>query len=280
MRRNKIVSDAASPTKFLNKILEKKRETIKKEFADVLSEKLRDQAFEIRNKAVRDRLLRKLQNSAQTNIIAEFKRVSPSKGTINADANPKRTAKHYVNGGAVAISVLTEAHFFGGSIKDLKAVVENIENQIPVLCKDFILDERQIFQAAMAGASVILLIVAAFEKHQITQLENLHKLAGDLGLDALIEVHTVEEMMIAEQIGAKLIGVNNRNLQTFEVSLESSENLIKLAPPNAILISESGIKCREDIVRLEKVGYKGFLIGETLMRAHNIEKELEKLAGK
>lgn len=274
------MSDAASSTRFLNKILEKKRETIKKEFVDLLPKKLRDQAFEIRNKAVRDRLFTKLQNSAQTNIIAEFKRVSPSKGTINADANPERTAKHYVNGGAVAISVLTEAHFFGGSINDLKVVVETIEDQIPVLCKDFILDERQIFQAAMAGASVILLIVAAFEKHQITQLENLHKLAGDLGLDALIEVHTVEEMKSAEQIGAKVIGVNNRNLQTFEVSLESSENLIRFAPQDAILISESGIRCREDIVRLEKVGYKGFLIGETLMRAHNIERELEKLIGK
>lgn len=274
------MSDFIKPTKFLDKILDKKRETIKKEFADVSFDELRYQAFKIRKTNVSHRLYEKLQNSEQTNIIAEFKRLSPSKGTINADANPDQVAKNYLSGGAAAISVLTESDFFGGSINDLKSVVKTIENQIPVLCKDFILDERQIFQAAIAGASVILLIVAAFEIHQIEQLKNLHNIAEDLGLDALVEVHAIEEMEIAEQIGAKVIGVNNRNLQTFDVSLKNSEELINFAPQNAVLISESGIKTRKDIARLEKIGFKGFLIGETLMRALDIEKALIDLIGK
>ncbi|MBA2606779.1 MAG: indole-3-glycerol phosphate synthase TrpC [Acidobacteriota bacterium] len=273
------MSDFVKPTKFLNKILDKKRETIKKEFIGVSSNDLRYEAFEIRKNSSPHRLFNKLQNSEKTNIIAEFKRISPSKGTINADANPEKTAGNYLRGSAAAISVLTEKDFFGGSINDLKLVVQSIEDRIPVLCKDFILDERQIFQAAIAGASVILLIVAAFETHQIEQLINLHNFAENLGLDALVEVHTIGEMKIAEEIGSKVIGVNNRNLQTFEVTLESSEKLISFAPQNAILISESGIKTREDIVRLEKVGYKGFLIGETLMRAENIEKALIDLIG-
>jgi indole-3-glycerol phosphate synthase len=274
------VSDFTKPTKFLDKILDKKRETIKKEFVDISINDLRYEAFESRKTATPYRLFKKLQNSERTNIIAEFKRISPSKGTINADANPDQVARNYLSGGGAAISVLTETDFFGGSINDLKLVVQTIENQIPVLCKDFILDERQIFQAAIAGASVILLIVAAFEKHQIEQLNNLHNLAGDLGLDALVEVHTIEEVKIAEQIGAKVIGINNRNLQTFDVSLGNSEELINFAPQNAVLISESGIKTREDIVRLEKIGFKGFLIGETLMRAENTEKALRDLIGK
>lgn len=273
------MSDFVEPTKFLNKILDKKRETIKKEFVDVSFDELRIKAFEKRKTSSPHRFFNKLQNSEKTNIIAEFKRISPSKGAINTAANPEQTAGKYLRGGAAAISVLTEKDFFGGSINDLKLVVQSIEDRIPVLCKDFILDERQIFQAAIAGASVILLIVAAFEKHQIEQLDNLHNLAGNLGLDALVEVHTTREMKIAEEIDAKVIGVNNRNLQTFEVTLENSENLISFAPQNAILISESGIKTREDIVRLEKVGYKGFLIGETLMRAENIEKTLIDLIG-
>ncbi len=274
------MSDFTKPTKFLDKILDKKRETIKKEFVDISINDLRYEAFESRKTATPYRLFKKLQNSERTNIIAEFKRISPSKGTINADANPDQVARNYLSGGGAAISVLTETDFFGGSINDLKLVVQTIENQIPVLCKDFILDERQIFQAAIAGASVILLIVAAFEKHQIEQLNNLHNLAGDLGLDALVEVHTIEEVKIAEQIGAKVIGINNRNLQTFDVSLGNSEELINFAPQNAVLISESGIKTREDIVRLEKIGFKGFLIGETLMRAENTEKALRDLIGK
>jgi len=273
------VSDYVEPIKFLSKILDKKRETIKREFFNVSTDSLQSEASEIRKNAAPYRLFNKLRNSAQTNIIAEFKRVSPSKGTINADANPEQTAEKYLKGNAAAISVLTETDFFGGSINDLKLTVQTINNQIPVLCKDFFLDERQIFQAASAGASVILLIVAAFENHRIETLFNLHKLAGDLGLDVLVEVHTIEEMKIAEQISAKLIGVNNRNLQTFDVSLETSEELITFAPRNAILISESGIQNRADIERLEKAGYKGFLIGETLMRAENIEKKLAELVG-
>jgi indole-3-glycerol phosphate synthase len=273
------VSDSARPTKYLSKILDKKSETIRIEFADVSIDNLRNEAFETRKSSAPNRLFKKLQNTKQTNIIAEFKRLSPSKGRINIGANPEQTAASYLNGGAVAISVLTEADFFGGSIGDLETVVEAVEDRIPVLCKDFLLDERQIFQAAIAGASVILLIVAAFEDHKIEQLINLHDFAEELGLDALVEVHTIEEMKIAGQIGAKIIGVNNRNLQTFEVSLENSEQLIKLAPKNAVLISESGITSRADIVRLEKAGFKGFLIGETLMRSENVEKELTELIG-
>ncbi len=262
---------------YLTKILEKRRKRISEDFVNVSTKNLRREAFGKRENSASYRLQKALENAEKTHIIAEFKRVSPSKGVINKDAKPEEIAKAYFENGATAISVLTEPDFFGGSFEDLKTVVAATNDKIPVLCKDFIFDERQIFQAAIAGASAILLIVAAFAETEIDKLEELQGLARELGLDVLVEVHTFDEMKIAEQINARIIGVNNRNLQTFQVSLETSAELFKSAPKDAILISESGLKTHEDILGLKKKGFRGFLIGETLMRSENVEQELRKL---
>jgi indole-3-glycerol phosphate synthase len=200
--------------------------------------------------------------SDRLNIIAEFKRASPSKGVINDQADPVETARAYTNAGACAISVLTEPDYFQGSLEDLRVIRDAVS--IPVLRKDFIVDPFQIYEAAEAGADAVLLIVAALSVEELTGLRSLAQ--EELGMDALIEVHTAEEMKIANDIDAKLIGVNNRDLRSFKVSLDVSRELIRFAPAGAILISESGLRRRDEIVELQSLGYSAFLIGETLMR--------------
>jgi len=163
----------------------------------------------------------------------------------------------------VAMSVLTEEDYFAGSLDDLRQVKAAVE--LPVLRKDFIVDEYQVYESAAAGADAILLIVAALDDELLSRLRRLAE--DELGMDALVEVHTSEEMKRAEACGARLIGVNNRDLRTFAVSLETSLSLAREAPSEALLISESGLKHAADLQRLYEAGYGGFLIGETLMRA-------------
>lgn len=209
------------------------------------------------------------------NIIAEFKRRSPSKGIIREGANPIEIARAYQAGGAVAMSVLTEEDYFAGSLDDLKQVKATVD--LPVLRKDFIVDEYQVYESAVAGADAILLIVAALDDDLLLRLRRLAE--DELGMDALVEVHTSEEMKRAAACGAKLIGVNNRDLRTFEVSLETSLSLAREAPKDALLISESGLKNSDDLQRLYDAGYRGFLIGETLMRAEDPEQALRSFRG-
>jgi indole-3-glycerol phosphate synthase len=197
------------------------------------------------------------------NIIAEFKRRSPSKGMIREGAKPSNVARAYQAGGAVAMSVLTEEDYFAGSLDDLREVKSTVA--LPVLRKDFIVEEYQVYESAVAGADAILLIVAALDDELLSRLRRLAE--DELGLDALVEVHTSEEMKRAGACGAKLIGVNNRDLRTFAVSLETSLSLAREAPSEALLISESGLNNATDLQRLYEAGYRGFLIGETLMRA-------------
>src|SRR5678815_4818080 len=204
------------------------------------------------------------------NIIAEFKRRSPSKGMIREGANPVEVASAYQAGGAVAMSVLTEEDYFAGSLDDLRQVKSTVA--LPVLRKDFIVDEYQVYESAVAGADAILLIVAALDDELLLRLRRLAE--DELGMDALVEVHTSDEMKRAAACGAKLIGVNNRNLRTFEVSLETSLSLAREAPSEALLISESGLNNSADLRRLYDAGYRGFLIGETLMRAADPEQAL------
>ena len=208
-------------------------------------------------------LVQALSDVDGVKVIAEFKRRSPSKGTIKADADPASIAHQYERGGAVAISVLTEPDYFDGSLDDLRAV--RSVTALPILRKDFIVDKFQVYEAAAAEADAVLLIVAALSDAELTGLRQLAE--DDLGMDALVEVHTSEELKRALDCGARLIGVNNRNLATFEVSLDVSIELAREAPPDRILISESGIETIDDINRLRTSGYRGFLIGETLMRA-------------
>lgn len=203
-------------------------------------------------------------------VIGEFKRASPSKGVINDQIDPAVAAAKYSAGGAAAISVLTEEDFFLGSLDDLRIVRAAVD--IPILRKDFVIDEFQVRESAAAGADAILLIVAALS---IADLRVFHALAHEHGLDALVEVHNPAEMETAAAIGAKLIGVNNRDLKTFDVSLDVSRELIALAPADALLISESGISARAEIEELTSLGYSGFLVGESLMKADDAAGTLE-----
>lgn len=205
----------------------------------------------------------------EINVIAEFKRRSPSKGIIRPDADLVQIVKSYEAGGATAISVLTEEDYFSGSLDDLRTVKASV--RLPVLRKDFVFDEYQVYESAAAGADAILLIVAALDDELLVRLR---RVAEDLGLDALVEVHTRDEMRRAAGCGARVIGVNNRDLRTFEVSLETSLSLARDAPPGALLISESGLRNREDLRRLHAAGFRGFLIGETLMRAQDPQQAL------
>jgi Indole-3-glycerol phosphate synthase len=255
-------------------ILERKRKTVVQLRADPTSPDFRERALEIRKKAERHRLLRALESdSPRLKIIAEFKRRSPSAGVIRDDLMVSEIVRCYERGGACAISVLTDEEYFGGSIVDLCAARSS--TNLPLLRKDFIIDPIQIFEAAVAGADAVLLIAAALSD---VSLGELRALAEDkLGLDALVEVHTSNELSRAVNAGASLIGVNNRDLRTFRVSLNTSERLIAAAPSDRIMISESGLQSAGSLRRLRKRGARGFLIGEALMRAPDPETALRDL---
>ncbi|MFY9618300.1 MAG: indole-3-glycerol phosphate synthase TrpC [Pyrinomonadaceae bacterium] len=198
----------------------------------------------------------------QINLIAEFKRRSPSKGKISSNASPVAIARTYELAGAAAISVLTEEDHFGGSLGHLRRIREI--TRLPVLRKDFIIDEYQVYESAFSGADALLLIVAALNDEELKRLRIITE--DEFGMDALIEVHTKDELERAVACGARIIGVNNRDLGTFEVSVETSYQLAQVAPTDAILVSESGLSPPE-VRKLRDVGYQGFLVGEALMRA-------------
>lgn len=257
---------------FLTEIIELKKKRLESIKADRDFEDLKENAFEKRKSSERNCLRRVLEKD-QINIIAEIKRASPSKGVINDKIDVAETARIYQNGGACAISVLTEEDRFKGSLEDLKVARNAAE--IPILRKDFIFDEFQIYEAAEAGADVILLIAAMLSDEV---LQRLYALAEQtLGLDVLVEVHTLEELERAKKLNAKIIGINNRDLHTFNVSLDVSRELIKHAPQDSLMIAESGITTKDEILELKELGFNGFLIGETLMRSGNIENDLRNL---
>src|SRR5699024_4835837 len=206
-------------------------------------------------------------------IIAEIKRSSPSKGTIAMEVDPVEQAKQYEKAGAAAISVLTDRPFFNGSMKDLQAVREAVD--IPILCKDFIIDTLQIDHAKAAGANIILLIIAALDEGQF---KLLYDYALKLDLEVLVEVHNEEEMKRALAVNPAIIGINNRNLKTFKVDVETTETLARMVKnTNTLLISESGMKTRSDVERVANTGADAILVGETLMRTTNIEEKFGEL---
>ena len=244
---------------------------------NVLSEiiaKKRERVREAKTRAHPHALRRALQKDG-INIIAEFKRRSPSKGVIREGANPIEIARAYQAGGAVAMSVLTEEDYFAGSLDDLRQVKAAVD--LPVLRKDFIVEEYQVYESAAAGADAILLIVAALDDELLVRSRRLAE--DELQMDALVEVHTSDEMKRAIACGAKLIGVNNRDLRTFEVSLDTSLRLAHEASADALLVSESGLNNAADLQRLYEAGYRGFLIGETLMRADDPAAALRSFRG-
>lgn len=259
----------------LTKIIATKRDRVAAAKKTKPEELLRQEAMGARRLARPHALCDALNQSARLNVIAEFKRQSPSKGVIRADADPIKLARAYERGGAAAVSVLTEQDYFNGSLADLRAARGAVA--LPILRKDFIFDEYQVHEAAAAGADALLLIVAALDDGALVGLRQLAE--DELEMDTLVEVHTSDELKRALASGAKLIGVNNRDLRTFNVSLETSVELAHAVPAGVVLVSESGLHTSADLLRLRACGYRGFLIGETLMRAEEPEKALRELIG-
>ena len=239
-------------------------------------ERLRTRAKEL-DRSAKGRIRRGEQALARTNfrdfrsalqsaneklaVIAEIKKASPSAGVIAKSFDPVEMAKNYERSGANAISVLTDTKFFQGSLQDLVKVREAVS--VPLLRKDFILDEIQIAESAANGADAILLIVAALEQKQLIELL---RAAVTYQLDALVEVHTRQELNRALEAGAKIVGINNRDLTTFDVDLAVTEQLCRDVPDEIVLVSESGIKTPQDVARVKACGVDAVLVGEALMR--------------
>jgi indole-3-glycerol phosphate synthase len=207
-------------------------------------------------------------------VIAEIKQASPSRGVIRADFDPVALARSYAAGGADAVSVLTDAPFFHGSLTHLNAVRRAVD--LPLLRKDFHLDPYQVWEARAAGADAVLLIVAALSP---TALQDLLGLARDLGLAALVEVHSGIELEVALACGAQLIGINNRDLRSFAVSLETTFGLLRFVPAGTIVVSESGIAKPEQVTRLAAAGVDAILVGEGLLRHADVDLALKRLIG-
>jgi indole-3-glycerol phosphate synthase len=239
---------------------------------------LRERAARLEQEAYERKLplrpFSKALRSQDPAIIAEIKRASPSRGLLQSEFHPAVIAHAYEEGGAVCLSVLTDKDYFQGGLHHLEAARAAVS--LPVLRKDFTIDRLQIFEAAAHGADAILLIAAILS---ISELQTFRELASSLGLASLVEVHDQDELAKAIDSGAEIIGVNNRNLDTFEVSLDTSLRLSYLMPSGAICVSESGIHTRADIELLRSAGFRTFLIGESLMKAHNPTASLRALLG-
>jgi len=211
----------------------------------------------------------------EMNVIAEVKRSSPSKGNLAPISDPAALAEKYQEAGAAAVSVLTEQRRFGGSLADLDAVRSRIE--IPVLRKDFMVDEYQFLEARAHGADIVLLIVAALSK---SQLKDFYDLASELGMASLVEVHTQSELESAMDISPRIVGVNSRNLKTLEVSSSVFEELIPTIPSSVIRVAESGISTRADVAQAQKAGATAILVGESLVKSGDPISAMRELLGR
>ena len=244
----------------LNKIIaDKKREVELKKSIIPVSQLENSVLFNSRTNS-----LSKLLQNSSSGIIAEHKRKSPSKQTINSSFTVEEVVKGYQNAGVCGISVLTDMKYFGGSLDDLLLARASVS--IPLLRKEFIVDEYQLLEAKAHGADVILLIAAVLTRQEI---KHLSEFAQSLGLEVLLEVHNEEELYKSIMPSLNMIGVNNRNLKTFEVSLSYSKELTNFIPNDFVKISESGITTISDVKELQQYGYQGFLIGENFMKTDN-----------
>ncbi|MCX7591507.1 MAG: indole-3-glycerol phosphate synthase TrpC [Kiritimatiellae bacterium] len=219
-------------------------------------------------------LSRRLEETRGTRIIAEMKKASPSAGSLRADYDPAALARSFADGGAVAVSVLTEPHYFMGSEEHLREARRSVN--LPVLRKDFVCDAYQIVEAAAWGADVVLLIVAALEK---AHLRELYDTARSFGLEVLAEAHAPREVETALSLSEAIVGINSRNLRTLQIDLGVARAAIREIPPGRPAVAESGIRSRADVEELEGLGYRGFLIGEVLMRGPNPLAKLRELRG-
>lgn len=224
--------------------------------------------------ALRDQGVNEGYGTTELAVIAEIKKASPSAGTIAADFSPVAIAQAYAEAGADALSVLTDEKYFQGHLSYLSQIREVVD--LPILRKDFIIHEVQIFEAIVAGADAILLIVGALEQEQ---LHHLLEVATNYQLDVLVEVHDLEEMERALETDARIIGINNRNLRTFEVDLTTTERLSEEPGPDHILVSESGIYTGEDTRRIQSWGADAILVGEALMRSPDKTAKMAELKG-
>ena len=213
-----------------------------------------------------------MENTGQVNIIAEIKRASPSKGAICPGLDPARHAAAYERGGAAALSVLTDAAFFKGSLEDLEAARR--ATGLPVLRKDFIISDYQVYEAAARGADAVLLIVRILSEFRLAELLDL---CADLDMDALVEVHTPADLEIAARTGAVLIGINNRNLASFDTDIRTAMDMVASLESGQIPIAASGIASRADIEQNLTAGIRNFLVGESLVRAQDPETFLTRL---
>lgn len=208
------------------------------------------------------------------NLIAEVKRMSPSAGVLRADVDPVEIAESYQAAGAAAVSVVTEGRYFGGRLGDVYQIGRAVK--VPVLLKDFVLEKMQVFEARCAGADAVLLISSILDQ---PKLKALCRLCGELGLAGLVEVHDEEDVGKALAADADIVGINNRNLRTFETDLSVTERLMKRIPKGKTVVSESGVRDRKDVVRLENAGVDAILVGEALMKSADIEKKVKELLG-
>lgn len=251
----------------LDDIVAKRREQLEREKEKLSLEAIREDLA--RHPLTEPFRLSKSLLSRDFALIAEVKKASPSKGVLQENFLPLPTAVAYEKAGAAAISVLTEEAYFQGRNAYVLEIAGSVK--IPILRKDFVIDPYQIWHSRYLGASAILLIVAILTPEE---LRDDLDLADSLGLDAIVEVHTGEELEVALEAGARIIGINNRNLKTFEVDLAVTEELAGRIPSDRIVISESGIRNREDIERVRKAGARAVLVGETLMRSSDIRQAI------
>lgn len=213
-------------------------------------------------------------NGDRVRLIAEVKQASPSRGVIRRDFDPANIAEIYARNGAAAISVLTENQYFGGSLSHLKDIRKSLAQSVPLLRKDFIIDPYQVYESRAYGADSLLLIVQILNK---AQLADLLRLSHEMGMDCLVEVHNETELETAINSGARIIGINNRNLRTFQTDLSTTERLRPLIPPDRLVVSESGIKGRSDIEKLQRLKVNAVLVGEALMSAPDIAAKIKEM---
>ncbi len=255
----------------LTKLADSTRDRVEREKKQIQLEMIKKQALAMKKG---DFSFEKVIAEGDISFICEVKRASPSKGMLVEEFPYVQIAKDYEEAGASCISVLTEPDYFKGDKQYLKEISENVT--VPLIRKDFIIDEYMIYDAKIHGASCVLLICSLLDKET---MEKYIEICDNLGMSALVEAHDEEEIQKAVEAGARMIGVNNRDLKTFTVDIGNSERLRKLVPDNILFIAESGIKTNADINRLRKAKVNGVLIGETFMKAENKKEMLQKLRG-
>ncbi|MDP8258070.1 MAG: indole-3-glycerol phosphate synthase TrpC [Candidatus Aadella gelida] len=253
----------------LSKIIEEKRREVNRLRSKVSFNVYKEQAEKF---YVNSQFKKNISRKGHINLIAEIKKSSPSQGVIRVDFDPLRIAMTYHGAGAGAISVLTDERFFDGKLEYLGMLKKRVT--LPLLRKDFIIDEYQIYESVLSGADAILLIANILTQEE---LNRYHSIAKGLGLDILVEVHNEEEVEKALNCHAAIIGINNRDLTSFNVDISVTQRLIRLIPENKIIVSESGIKTYEQIMFLKSLGVNAVLIGETFMRSENIGAKVREL---